>query len=53
MEEENYAGVAQVYRALGLAERLRFHWYAGDHDFPPAARRAAVKWFSRWLLNEP
>jgi hypothetical protein len=49
MEEENYAAVGQVYRALGAGERVRYHWYAGDHDYPPEARQAAVEWFRRWL----
>jgi dienelactone hydrolase len=48
-EEENHAAVAQVYRALGAGERVRYVWYPGDHDFPPQARRAAVEWFHRWL----
>jgi predicted esterase len=41
-----------VYRGLGHAERVRYHWYAGDHDFPPEARQAAVEWFRRWLSRE-
>jgi hypothetical protein len=49
MEEENYAAVSQVYRALGYADCVRYHWYAGDHDYPPEARRAAVEWFRRWF----
>jgi hypothetical protein len=49
MEEENHAAVAQVYRALGAGDRVKYVWYAGDHDFPPVARRAAVEWFRRWL----
>jgi dienelactone hydrolase len=49
MEEENYAAVRQVYQALGSTERVRYHWYAGDHDFPPEARQAAVAWFKGWL----
>lgn len=49
MEEENYAAVRQVYRALDHAGRVRYHWYAGDHDFPPEARQAAVEWFKKWL----
>ena len=49
MEEENYAAVSQVYQALGQAGRVRYHWYAGDHDFPPPARKAAVEWFRRWF----
>jgi dienelactone hydrolase len=48
-EEENHAAVRAVYRALGKSERVRYHWYAGDHDFPPEARRAAVEWFRRWF----
>ena len=48
-EEENAAAVAEVYRALGVPERVRYHWYAGDHDFPPAARRAAAEWFRKWF----
>lgn len=49
MEEENYAAVKQVYDALGFAEKVRYHWYAGDHDFPAEARAAAVAWFKRWF----
>lgn len=49
MEEENHAAVAAVYKALGASEKLRYVWYAGDHDFPPVARKAAVEWFHRWL----
>ncbi|MGH9628259.1 MAG: alpha/beta hydrolase family protein, partial [Bryobacteraceae bacterium] len=49
MEEENCAAVHQVYRALSASERVRYLWYAGDHDFPPAARQAAVEWFRRWF----
>jgi pimeloyl-ACP methyl ester carboxylesterase len=48
-EEENHAGVRQVYTALGAAERVRYMWYAGDHDFPPPARAAMVEWFHRWF----
>jgi dienelactone hydrolase len=53
MEEENYAAVKQVYDALGCPERVRYHWYAGDHDYPPAAQTAAVQWFRRWFAAEP
>jgi dienelactone hydrolase len=49
MEEENAAAVSDVYRALGAADKVRYHWYAGDHDFPPEARKAAVEWFQKWL----
>jgi dienelactone hydrolase len=49
MEEENYAAVRQVYQALGAADRVNYVWYPGDHDFPPAARTAAVEWFRKWL----
>lgn len=41
--------IAQFYRALGAREKVRYVWYAGDHDFPPEMRRAAVKWFQTWL----
>lgn len=51
-EEENYAAVRQVYQALGASERVHYTWSPGDHDFPPAARRAAVEWFQRWLGTE-
>jgi hypothetical protein len=51
MEEENCAAVSQVYGALGRAGSVRYHWYAGDHDFPPEARKAAVDWFKQWLGN--
>lgn len=48
-EEERYAAVSQVYRALGHGDRVRYLWYAGDHDFPPMARQEAVAWFRRWF----
>lgn len=48
-EEENHAAVSQVYGALGHLERVRYHWYAGDHDFPRPARACAVEWLRRWL----
>jgi len=50
MEEENYAAVSQVYKALGYGDRALFHWYAGDHDYPPEARKSAVDWFRKWLF---
>lgn len=43
-EEENAAAVGEVYRTLGAGEDVRYLWTAGDHDFPPVARRAAVEW---------
>jgi hypothetical protein len=49
IEEENAAAVNDVYDALGASDRVRYVWYAGDHDFPPAARRLAVDWFRRWF----
>jgi dienelactone hydrolase len=49
MEEENYAAVKQVYESLGVPERVKYVWYAGDHDFPEPVRKAAVEWFKRWL----
>jgi hypothetical protein len=49
MEEENYAAVSQVYEALGCADRARNHGYAGDDDYPPEVRKAAVEWFRRWF----
>jgi dienelactone hydrolase len=52
MEEENHAAVAAVYRALDAGDRVKYVWYAGDHDFPPVARKAAVEWFRRWLVDE-
>jgi dienelactone hydrolase len=51
MDEESYAAVGEVYRALGAGERARFLWYAGDHDFPPVARRAAVEFFKRYVAR--
>jgi len=51
MEEENSAAVSQVYGALGAGDHVRYHWYAGDHDFPPEAREAAVEWFRRWFSD--
>jgi hypothetical protein len=49
MEEENHAAVRQVYEMLGHPERVRYNWYAGDHDFPPDVRAAAMEWFRRWF----
>ena len=51
MEEENYAAVKHVYDTLGPPSRVKYHWYAGDHDFPPEARRAAVEWFRKWFAE--
>jgi hypothetical protein len=51
MEEENCAAVSQVYQALGAADRVKYEWVAGDHDFPPIARQAAVEWFRKWLAK--
>jgi dienelactone hydrolase len=48
-EEENHAAVKSVYAALGQGNRVGYHWYAGDHDFPPEARKAAVEWLRRWF----
>ncbi len=48
-EEENHAAVAELYRALGAVDRVRYVWYPGDHDFPPHVRREAVEWLRRWL----
>jgi hypothetical protein len=49
MEEENHAAVRQVYSALGHPDRVRYVWYAGDHDYPPPMRQAAVDWFKQWF----
>jgi predicted acyl esterase len=51
-EEQNHAYVAHVYQAHGAGDRVNYVWYAGDHDFPPEARAAAVAWFQRWLADE-
>lgn len=51
-EEENHAAARQVYQTLGAAERVHYAWCAGDHDFPPEGRDAAVKWFNQWLRAE-
>jgi dienelactone hydrolase len=49
MEEENCAAVNDVYRALGAGDHVQYLWYPGDHDFPPPAREAAVRWLTKWL----
>lgn len=49
MEEENCAAVSEVYGAFGAADRVKYVWYPGDHDFPPHVRSEAVAWFTRWL----
>src|SRR6185436_80864 len=49
MEEENCAAVGEVYGALGAADRVKYVWFPGDHDFPPHVRQEAVAWFTRWL----
>jgi dienelactone hydrolase len=49
IEEQNCAVVRQVYADAGKPEQVRYVWYAGDHDFPPEARAAAVAWFHRWF----
>lgn len=50
-EEENHAAVRQVYEALGHPDRVRYNWYAGDHDFPPHVRATAVEWFRYWFAR--
>ena len=50
MEEENYADVREVYTALGRADRVHYVRYAGDHDYSPPIRQAAVAWLKRWLV---
>jgi hypothetical protein len=52
MEEENHAAVREVYSAVGHSERVRYQWYAGDHDFPPEARASAIAWFRQWLVEK-
>lgn len=52
IEEENCGFVYDAYRAAGEAGRVRYMWYAGDHDFPPVARAAAMQWFHKWF-REP
>lgn len=49
MEEENCATVKSVYASLGAADRVRYVWYPGDHDFPPHVRQEAVQWLSSRL----
>lgn len=49
LEEANSGYVKRVYETAGAADHVRYVWYAGDHDFPPEARAAAVDWFRRWL----
>jgi dienelactone hydrolase len=51
-EEENAAAVMGLYRKLGTPDRARYTWCAGDHDFPPAVRAAAVEWFRKWLNSQ-
>lgn len=51
MEEENCAAVSEVYRTLGVSDRVKYMWCAGDHDFPPPVRQAAVEWFKKWLAK--
>jgi hypothetical protein len=50
-EEENAAAVGEVYEALGAADKVRYLWHPGDHDFPPAARGVAIEWFKRHLME--
>jgi len=49
LEEENCGLVTQVYKKEGAADKVRYVWYAGDHDFPPEARTAAIAWFRQWF----
>lgn len=46
-DEENAAALDEVWKALGVPDRLRCVWVPGDHDFPPHARAEAVAWFRR------
>jgi hypothetical protein len=45
LEESNYAYVRNAYRGLDAVKNVQYLWYAGDHDFPPTARAAAIDWF--------
>jgi dienelactone hydrolase len=49
IEEENCGYVKRVYQSAHANDKVRYVWYAGDHDFPPEARAAAVAWFRRWF----
>jgi hypothetical protein len=51
-EEENAAAVSGLYRRIGAGEKIRYTWCAGDHDFPPPVRAAAIDWFRRWLADQ-
>jgi dienelactone hydrolase len=50
-EEENYAAVKSVYEVLEAPNRVKYWWYAGDHDFPPEARAEAVRFFQKWFSD--
>lgn len=39
----------QVYRLLGVEERLAAEYPDCEHDFPPSSREKAYAWFDRWL----
>ncbi len=45
------AAVSQVYEAPDASHRMRYVWYAGDHDLSPPMRDEAVAWLRRWLSH--
>lgn len=49
IEEENYAAVRKIYQNLEAIDHVKYHWYGGDHDYPPEAQQAAIEWFKRWF----
>ncbi len=47
------AAASEVYRRLGVGDRLALFTFPGAHNYPPVAKRFSFAWFDRWLGHTP
>jgi len=50
---EKVTRAAEVYRKLGVGERITMFNYPGAHNYPPDAKRLSFAWLDRWLGHTP
>ena len=50
---EKTARASEVYRNLGVGDRIALFTYPGPHNYPPVAKRFSFAWFDRWLNHTP
>jgi len=48
-----FAAASEVYRALGVGDRIALFTFPGDHNYPPVAKRHSFAWLDRWLDHTP